>query len=165
MILLELKVLARQFKDINSLLDALQAEINKALRDEVAKITVQTMNEAVKEDVYSSYDPTLYIRREEDGGLSDTRNMTVELIGNDTISITNDTRGNDDYSNTEGWDSGAIDGIIVTGHGYNWSKSKIYKLQPFPRDFYAGTVARLRKGNLLVNTLKAGLRKRGLDVK
>ncbi|MOA02601.1 hypothetical protein D3C78_1220580 [compost metagenome] len=122
------------------------------------------MRDAVEEDTYTDYDPTEYERRRRDGGLADISNYTVELIGNNAVSVTNDTTGNEEYWDSDGYNGGSIDHIIVSGKGYNWVRSRIYK-QKLPRDFYGGTVKRLRQGNLLLNVFKKGLKSRGLDVK
>ena len=40
-----------------------------------------------------------------------------------------------------------LDQVIVEGVGYDWVTSNIYYLQPFPRDFYKGTIERIEAEN------------------
>jgi hypothetical protein len=153
-------------KNMNELAKMLEKHIESALNKEVAKTVKEEMSQVIKDETYTAYEPASYERREDDGGLSDIRNMTTTTVDNTTISIKNETKGNADYAYArDGYDSGNIDEIIASGSGYKWITSKIFRLQPFPRDFYAGTVARLNQNNTHIAAMAEGLRRQGLNVK
>ena len=93
---------------------------------------------SVVERVYDAYTPTKYKRRyTHDGGLLDTDSydFKTEQHGNEhTLTVTNMTKGNPNYSLSDGWDAGYITDIIESGKGYHWKKSEIYQTQQ-PRPF------------------------------
>jgi len=123
------------------------------------------MVEVIKDETYKQYIPGEYERREE-YGLSDIRNMDMKVVDTNTIAIKNETTGNELYSHSDGWDSGLIDGIIVSGRGYHWFRSEIYNAHPpIARDFYSGTVRKLRDNKLHISEMKNGLEGTGLIVK
>lgn len=149
------------FSDLKSLFNHLESEAAKSLRSNVAPVARQEMSETIQEVTFSQYDPSQYVRRELRGeeGLSSIENIQVELIDDNTISVENVTTGDDD-------DYGEpIDEIIVTGNGYTWERSRIYKNQPYPRDFYQDTVDRLKANGKHIEALKKGMIKQGLNVK
>lgn len=61
----------------------LQREImkraNKGLEKDVAPYVKNKLKEHVERDVYSTYNPKMYERREDDGGLVDDKNINHEL--------------------------------------------------------------------------------------
>jgi hypothetical protein len=153
-----------QFNDLNSLFKFVKEEAQATLKDEVAKAAIDEMSTTILEETYPAYRSEAknpYIRRGLHDGLADKSNISVEIIDDNTISIENLTTGNTRYP---GSTSGAIDGLIVRGTGYTWRESAIYRLQPFPRDFYAGTVARLTKNKKHIAAFREGMRKRGIVV-
>lgn len=154
------------FKNMNELAQHLEKLAMKNLQNEVAETVKQEMSETIKEETYNAYSPKSYQRREDDGGLSDVRNMQTAIVNANTIGIKNETKGNAAYADArDGYDPGNIDEIIVYGSGYRWTDSEIYKTQPFPRDFYSGTVSRLNQNGNHIKALADGLRKQGLNVK
>ena len=153
------------FKNLSELISYVKKQASDVLQNEVAEVVKQNMSETIIEETYTAYESEAiepYERRGLDGGLADTSNMVVERIDDTTIIIRNLTPGNDSYSI---YTDGPIDRIIVYGTGYQWDRSKIYRLQPFPRDFYAGTKARLEKNKNHIIAFKNGLKKRGLNIK
>ncbi len=108
--------------DVQSILHAYIPQFKKCVSDSVV------------ENVYSAYYPEKYVRRRSNGGLSDPENYTV-TEGKLSLSLINETPGNSEYADSEGWDSGPITDIIESGSGYHWTNSKIYNLQPYPRPF------------------------------
>lgn len=155
------------FKDLTSLEVYLTKQIQESLQTDVAQDAKQLMKEHIETDVYDQYSPSLYIRRAENGGLLDDNNFLIEKI-EDGVSITNiDT---DDGYSAEYYDDWSSDPntwlapIIEYGQGYNWSNSKIYKKQPFPRPFVENTQTDLNNGKGK-EYLKKALKKRGLNIK
>jgi hypothetical protein len=144
----------------------LQKKINSALEQEVSEEVKETMSEVIQNETFRQYTPTQYQRREEYGekGLSSVENMEAWMLDNKTIVIRNMTTGNERYANTEGWDQGLIDEIIVSGDGYHWTKSEIYN-SPIARDFYAETAEELRNTGRATHALYRGLKRQNLDVR
>lgn len=157
--------MAKTFKNLNKLFDHLQKQANRVLMSDVAPVAKENMSEAIKENTYKEYvskakvEP--YERRGDEGGLSDVRNMDSKMISDNTLSIKNMTTGNEVYRDSQGWDRGLIDAIIVYGQGYHWSHSAIYQDQPFPRDFYEDTIERLESNQEHVKAFREGMRKLG----
>ncbi len=136
------------FKNLNDLFAHIQKDISDTLEHEVAEEVKETMSEAVQTSVYDTYDPFVYTRRFNNGGLMCTNNMKSRVEGN-TLTVTNETpldNGRTDYSLTD---------IIVNGLGR----------QPFPRDFISQTEENLDITKNHVWVMKQGLKNRGYDVK
>ncbi|TVY09972.1 hypothetical protein [Paenibacillus cremeus] len=146
------------FNSLNELQKYIESQASKVLKNEVAQTVTQEMSETIKEVEYPKYvshAENPYIRQMDDGGLSDVRNMQVEVIDDNTISITNERMdGTTDVAQ-----------IFATGIGYTWKNSEIYSMQPFPRNFYADTVERLLKNQKHVEAFKQGMTRLGLNVK
>lgn len=124
------------------------ADLLECFKEIFYDIAVQSMQIAVHKDVYAKYRSTgspyrRYKRRKEEGGLSDPRNFDIQIYreknGNIIGYVKNITRGvGKAYE---------LDAAIVYGDQYDWLASKIYRLQPFPRDFYQGTIDRIEDSN------------------
>lgn len=151
---------------LDQLAKILEAKINASLKTNVSEVVKEEMSKTIKEKTYKQYIPGEYIRREDEDGLSDIRNMDTTVIDKNTISIRNMTTGNEAYSDSDGWDSGLIDGIIVSGRGYHWRRSEIYGSEmsgdPIERDFYSETVDSLKSSDKHVIAMKKGLQSEGL---
>lgn len=149
-------------------LQDLYKEWRNTINDTVVEVVPPIMKEKMEQaifEVYLAYNPTEYIRRMEDGGLLDEDNLkhTIEIEDNKIIiKLVNDTMTNTDEPNNSGYQY--LDKLIVEGDQYTWEESKIYKKQPFPRDFYARTTEMLEEydiRNKIINELKS----RGIIVK
>lgn len=135
------------FKNINALFKHIEEQVQDTMTNEVADAVTENMAEAIQTSVYDAYSPQYYKRRMQNGGLIDRNNMDVTEIPNgiavhDAASLDN---GRNDYN---------LDEIIVYGLGN----------QPFERDFYAETTERLQENQEHTETLKQGLKKRGIEV-
>jgi hypothetical protein len=154
-----------KFRDLQSLLSHVKKQALDTLQNEVSEVVKQNMSDTIIEETYTAYESDAFVpyeRRGLDGGLADTSNMVVKKIGDNTIIIRNLTIGNSKYPS---YDDEPIDRIIVSGVGYRWTGSKIYRLQPFPRDFYSGTKVRLKRNNDHIKAFKEGMKKRGISIK
>ncbi len=149
-----------EFKSLNALFAHISSDLNKSLKRDVVPVAMQEMSDTIKgEQVYGAYESNAeepYQRRGDDGGLSDIRNYQVEIIDDNTIAITNETL----TFNGKPY----LDRMIVHGDEYDWKKSEIYDMQPFPRDFYQYTVENLLSNENHIKALKAGLIKMGYKV-
>lgn len=106
------------FDNLSDLFAYIEKDIQDSLKNEVAEEVKNIMSQSVRTSVYNGYDPFVYTRRFNNGGLMCKNNMRSHVEGN-TLTVTNETpldNGRTDYSLT---------GIIVNGLGN----------QPFPRDF------------------------------
>ncbi len=136
------------FKNLNSLCRHIEKQIQDTMVNEVADTVKDNMTEAVHTSVYDAYSPQYYNRRMNNGGLSDTQNMEVTEIQNG-ISVHNAApldNGRNDYD---------LDDIIVNRGVLGY---------PQGRDFYAETAERLQENQEHTETLKQGLKKRGIEV-
>lgn len=136
------------FKNLNSLCRHIEKQIQDTMANEVADTVKDNMAEAVHTSVYDAYSPQYYKRRMQNGGLSDTHNMEVTEIQNG-ISVHNAApldNGRNDYS---------LDDIIVNRGVLGYPQS---------RDFYAETADKLQENQEHTETLKQGLKKRGIEV-
>ena len=117
--------------------DLLMERLKKELRDFTPAIAEEMKiieQEVINEVVYNAYSPTYYERRYEDGGLSDKENMEhdIEETANGfIISVKNITKGNDEYSEAEGYTDGYIADIIEEGKGYGYGLDDVIGARPF----------------------------------
>lgn len=65
------------FKDLNALLKYAQAQVNLALKEDVAPVVESKLQEKIKKDVYDPYSPTEYKRRNE---LANANNIVSTLV-------------------------------------------------------------------------------------
>lgn len=143
-----------EIRNIKALEFYLQKHINDALQDEVTSDVKAYMSDVVQVVVYDAYKPREYIRRENNGGLSDQDNIVGEIVSEGCLEISNDTpfNGDNPYKDT-------LTEVIVTGEGYN------YPPKVGARDFIQSTKDVLENTKAHVDALKNGMKKRGFDVK
>lgn len=153
----------KRLKWLNSL-DAIKSTLLQDIESSLETIKIKNIEDsminAIQSVVYDTYTPSEYQRRHNrpngGGGLSDKKNIVSESKINGAneveIVIRNIAKG-DEQTSIE------IDKIIVEGVGYTWTESRIYKQQPFPRDFYAETKREVEK--YLIQRIKEELKQRG----
>jgi hypothetical protein len=139
-----------EFKSFADLEKYLNQQIKKSLSNEVADVARDTMSKHVMSDVYQAYEPTQYQRT---GDLY--KDISTTMKNDNTLEIENVAR--DEESGR------LIAPVVESGEGYEWKKSRIYQMQPFPRPFVENTAKELESG-LAKQALVDGLRKQGLDV-
>lgn len=152
------------FKTISELVSTTRSTYYQVVNDEdVIDIIKEALSEAVKEIVYKGYISNAnepYIRREDEGGLSDVRNYNhiTKYLGKNSfvVKVSNDTE-----SVGKGGD---LTNIIINGQGYDWKHSEIYNLQPFPRDFIAYAKEELNRSGRLKEIIKQKLKSKGIKV-
>lgn len=150
------------YKNFDEALKDIQLKINESLKNEVGQAVKETMSSEIDNTVYSVYKPLEYERRHMNGGLSDMDNMEVELVKNGTITVTNNTPVNEDYSLH--YSDNSLTEMIITGTEYDYTGDGTGAYLE-PRDFIEETKKDLVKTNYHVEALKNGLKKRGLIVK
>lgn len=65
------------FDNLDQLLAHVKRQIDDTMQDEVAKEVVDTMQAEIQNTVYGAYQPRVYNRRFENGGLLDEDNIEV----------------------------------------------------------------------------------------
>lgn len=134
----------------------LQSKINKAIETHVQETVKDVMIESIDDVVYNAYDPTMYLRRGSDGGIGDRRNIEGRWENNVFV-MRNMTKG-------DGEPNKYLDEVIISGMNYTWFHSKIYQMQPFPRDYISETVKRLESSGKHIDAMRKGLKAQGLNV-
>ena len=135
----------------------IKQHLASAMRDEVAECVKTTIQQATEETVYSVYEPKTYQRRWTSGGLADPDNIDIQLSSDGLqIEATNVTSLNNLYGRSPGTN---LSEIVSTGDGYRYD----FEYNGVPRDFMSSAADKLDNG-VLEDTVKAALRKRGLDV-
>lgn len=151
--------------------DVLLKSVQEAMEVTVAPKVKQLQSENVERVVYDAYTPNYYVRRENNGGLSDVRNMEhiSDIVGNSVLMVVHNlTMSNESYLPT-GETPFEIAGVIEYGRGsgmgiynypYGTEASKFLKA----RQFIKKTQDDLDNGKLY-QYLKEGLRKQGYVVR
>ena len=120
-------------KGIEEIYNKLVNDIKKEIVPKIAEEMKNIEQEVIEEVVYNAYNPTYYERRTK-GGLSDKENMKETIAfkeNNLEIRVENVTKGNAEYSDTEGYTTGYIDEIIETGQGYGYDLDNYFGARPF----------------------------------
>jgi hypothetical protein len=139
-----------EFKSLADIEKYLNQKIKKSLSNEVADVARDTMSKHVMSDVYQAYEPAQYQRT---GDLY--KDISTAMKNDNTLEIENVARDEETGR--------LIAPVVESGEGYEWEKSRIYQMQPFPRPFVENTAKELESG-LAKEALADGLRKQGLDV-
>ena len=155
-------------KNLKELEKELYKRINTALDTEVADTVKEVMTDHIVKDVYDKYEPKLYQRRYNDGGLLDPENI-IATMGNDgellvqNITLGSDTVYSQDPSGFGYYNSRNanefITPIIESGVGYDaWDEA-------FPRPYVQNTHDDLEQNHYHTEAMKRSLKKQGLEVK
>ncbi|MET3209904.1 UNVERIFIED_CONTAM: hypothetical protein ABIC26_002852 [Paenibacillus sp. PvR008] len=138
---------ANNFAELERLL---KQKIASALQVDVAHTVKDNLKQSIEDNVYDVYTPTVYERQRDQGGLTDERNIAVEMIGQDTVSI--ESQRMDGSKN--------VSLVVETGQGYDFE----FAYSGRPRPFVEKTVEELHNTNAHVAALHRGLERQGLDV-
>lgn len=143
----------KTFKNLKELMKSIQIEIDKSLSEDVSKKVKKVQLEHVKKDVYDKYEPTVYNRRKDNGGLSDIDNIEGKLIKSGLLSIENKRKDEETGR--------LVAPVVETGQGYNYDFPFNGKSRPFVKN----TIQELEVTQEHVQALKEGLQKRGINTK
>ena len=115
-------------------------DLRECFEEVFYELAGECMELAIHKEVYAKYTPSYYQRRKNRGGLSDPKNFNIETHrdGDDIVGYVKNTA-------TVVFRVCLLDEAIVEGNQYDWCGSRIYNMQPFPRDFYKGTIERIEK--------------------
>lgn len=161
--------MAKVCKSLKELEKALQEKVDVALLTDVAQIVTEVMQDHIAQDVYDVYTPCIYVRRADENGLLDSRNINSSIKGNMLI-VENNTLGspyfydpNNKKKIRKSINAGKeIAGVIETGIGYDISD---WWYDGIPRPFIENTRDELKDYEWHKKALKQGLQKQGLEVK
>lgn len=153
------------FKNLNNLLKHIQTKvIPDVLADEVYDVVVNTESKMVHREVYAKYQPFIYDRRGDEGGLSDPRNHIATFAYD-----SNEVRMFVQNTTTGKWNNQYIAGVIEYGHDngygeYDYPFNRDGTATRFlkPRPFIRKTKEELRSSSAHVKAFKDGLNKRGI---
>ena len=166
--------MAINFTNLNELKMYIQAQINSTLENEVVDEVTNKAIEEARKNVYGAYyysqtyEPVIYDRRYEDGGLIDPENFKGSMPQPGVIEIRNITPPHPRYDLGNVFN---LSELIEYGDGgpggyYNFPKGEgTYGDFHPPRPFMNPTKEKLSKGDTLKNIIKEGLKRRGLTVK
>ena len=164
-----------EIRSLKALEKHLKEQIDDVLRDEVAKTVKQTEQSAIYDVVYGAYgslatnEPKEYRRRyDKKGGLASIQNMESGVVAG-MLHVTNNTPFDDGY-NTDNHGIG-LDELVEYGDGgggfsYEWPVgTNTFGDFYSPRPFTEETIDRLDATGDHIESLKNGLRRRGIHVK
>lgn len=143
-------------------------QIASAMKNEVAQQVKEVESDMVEQHVYDKYEPYKYVRRGENDGLADTRNMMheVTIVGDMVkLTVTNETGGSEDRSMkladlVEHGDNSPM------GYEYDWKTNRDTDSPAYleSRPFQAETLRTMKDGEFK-QILWQALKARGLDIK
>jgi hypothetical protein len=136
--------------------------VTKAMKDTVAPAIKEMESANVDEFVYNVYEPKVYERRMDNGGLSDINNMSDNItISGNSISLTvdNNTMTNTDFMPRNGTPH-LIAGEVEFGYGYDYGGygQAFEEERPYIRE----TINELKYGKAK-KLLQEGLKKQGIN--
>ena len=99
-----------EIKSLQDLEKEVNKRINRCLRDDIAPLIKHEIQKSVDENVYEVYDPIIYERRKEEGGLMDVQNMTA-IYEDCGVDVYND-------ASAVGKNFDPLDEKIEYGYGY-----------------------------------------------
>ena len=121
------------YDDIEELYADLLNEIKNTVADEIAKEMKKIEQKVIDRNVYSAFNPKVYERRKDGGGLRSESNMVADISTDSdgvTIEVKNMTTGNERYND---YCAGEIQPLIESG-SYTWNGT-----MPPPRPFIDDT--------------------------
>lgn len=138
-------------KDLKELEKLIKEKISKSLQTNVAQTARETIKDSIEDVVYAVYEPTMYERQKDDGGLTDDDNILTTMVNETTLSIESHRMDGDKN----------VSETIITGDGYDYE----FPYYGRPRDFVEATREELLDTRSHVAAMHTGLKKQGLDVK
>lgn len=129
--------------DANEILNKVEARVHAALLNDCAPVVQQAIRESVYQNVYPLYSPSLYVRRMDEGGLTDVSRYDVYLDpATHTLTVADDRHEV---------------GVVERGIGYTWEESRIYRYQPYPRPYFAPAEEAISASGVLDSLLQNAL--------
>lgn len=137
------------FKSISQLKKKVLSDIHSKISEERSKTKIKNVNRMnVSKEVYSVYEPARFMRRADEGGLTDPSNIHVDpTIGLDNVTITLTNTTEPKGFDAAGKTSPFLAPVVEFGTGGNkpWEK---------PRPFMESTEEDLEEGRVIKNIIK-----------
>ena len=157
--------MGKSFNNLKDLESYIISKVNESLKTDVAPVVKDEL-ESSAIDMLSEYEPLVYPRRSssnslDSGGIADKQTMNAELVSSGILSVTPNAQRNREFNEYPGWGYNTDESLaqnLIEGYGnkqYPWNQ---------PRDFIQDSRENLISNKNHVESLKDGLRKRGLDV-
>lgn len=108
--------------EINEILTKVDNTVNRCLETDISDIADACIQLRVASNVYAQYEPTEYERRGTAGGLADPGMYTHDVDGASHTLTVSDNRHEVE--------------VVESGVGYTWERSRIFRMQPFPRPYF-----------------------------
>ncbi|WP_431785781.1 hypothetical protein [Paenibacillus lactis] len=143
-------MIVNNLKDLEKMFIGLNKNISNALDVEVTNATREVMKEQIQQVVYEPYDPTVYERQKEVGGLTDEENIKATLKNANTLIIEN-VRSDKGVNVAE---------IVESGEGYKYE----FPFNGVPRPFSEATREYLENTGIHKEALYRGLKRQGISV-
>ena len=142
-------------------ISTLDGAIEDALKHEVADVIRQFIVDAAYENVYETYEPEFYNRRNGNGGILDKDSITVEVVGNELTAMDTEAgkKGPRGWQQLWGGDvpPGRLAEAIATGdERYNMEEAG-------PRPFHEDAKKRAIESGEVEDALRRGLLRQGID--
>ena len=162
-------------KSLKELRSKVEKAIKNSLEKEVYEMVITTERSHTDTDVYKKYKPKVYVRRLDEGGLRDIRNMVYDKskTKNGILEVENITKYNIDKQDDDGNDSGfSLTALIEYGVEklYPGTEERLRKqgkeIPPYglPRPFISNTKKEIKEENKFPKALKKGLKRNGIDI-
>lgn len=146
-----MKIKVNTTKDLDKLFAELQKRINVAQTTDVAATVREEMIDQIEQEVYSVYDPKIYERKKDNGGLTDDDNIDSYMTNATTLVV--------ESNRFDG--SKNVGEVVVTGEGYNYG----FPYNGVERDYVEATRDSLEATGSHVDALVRGLKRQGINVK
>ena len=162
------------FKSVKDLEKYLKKQVEDTLYKDVGEMVQDVQSIEIEKTVYSVYDPIMYDRRRESGGLKDKNNMRkhIHRRGDSVIlKVINETKPSRGIHSKIGGSNYRLAELIEFGHGYSdgmqydWVKNRrgdAYKYLK-PRPFTERTINEIKNKKLHSKYMQQGLNQRGID--
>lgn len=154
--------LGKSFANLKDLEKYLQKKINETLLYEVSDAVKDELQSSVSDVVYSAGTPKQYERRNlRDGSLGDKSTMNSSLINDGILEVSPDADRNVEFSEYPGWgydsDKSLAENVAFGygNHQYWWNQE---------RNFVEDAKENMKRNKAHVDSMKDGLRARGLEV-
>lgn len=163
--------MAKNAKNMAELNAYIAAQIQSVMDEHVSDVVKEEQSRQVHNVVYDRYKPNngkpwVYERRGDEKGLSDTRNMMHEAnVTGDGVElrVTNETMSDDGETD--------VAKLVAKGHNngagsYDYTSNRSGDADKYleARDYMEAAMDELKRNSEVQETLKRGLRSRGIDV-
>lgn len=153
-----------KFKSLGAMQTWLEKNVHQVVNHsaELERVLADAMVDSVWKYVYDAYEPESYNRREDEGGLADSRNyaitsVTLDSGGRIKLIFENLTLGNDSLSHT------FLTDTIEEGIEANWNRTGEWSEA---RPFVAETAKQLRENpEGILRAMRNGLIAKGMKIR